>query len=88
MWFQRDMFCKKWMNAICRSKTIQREEFINNEDGIIIPFRSKKHTMGDRVQYRNILNWCREHNIECHQVDLISDYDDKEYDALHIKFNF
>jgi len=88
MEIQSNLFWNKWMKNINRSTTIIKDEFKNFDDELIIPFRNKKHTIGDRILCRKILFWCCDNNIECHQIDYFSDYEDKEYNALHIKFAF
>jgi hypothetical protein len=86
--FQREIFLKRWAKSIDRSNTIIYDEARYYNEEFIIPFRNKKHTIGDRILSRNILNWCLDNGIECHQIDFESDYDDSEYNALQIIFNF
>jgi hypothetical protein len=88
MEFQRAIFLKKWRKSIERSQTIIYEEAKYYSDEFIIPFRNKKQDISDRILSRKISNWCFDNNIECSNVDYFSDYDDKEYNAIQIKFNF
>lgn len=86
--FEKNLFWKKWAKSINKSKTIIYDELKEDTDEIIIPFRNKKNTIDDRKLCRNIYNWCIDNNIEVHQIEVISSYDDKEYNGLQIKFNF
>ena len=85
--FQRQIFLKRWAKSIERSNTIVYDEARYYNEEFIIPFRNKKNSIGDRILSRKILNWCLDNNIECHQIDYFSNYDDSEYNALQIIFN-